>query len=100
MLRRTFVFNRLPAALCVALILSGFLSACEDHDNDAASHPSAVAKAITATALAPATSDVQQWAAQQTGAQSPARLAPANTSAHALAAPSDALMPPVIHDVE
>lgn len=92
------MFIRFLVTLCVVPILSGSLSAC-DHAVDTAPREAALAQTVApATPLAPAPSEVQQWAAQQTGA--PAHLARTDTPAQPSEAASDALLPPVIHEVE
>ena len=86
------MFKRYLLPLCAALIVS----ACGDHDEPAA--PTTAAAPVTPI---PGTSDVQQWAAQQTGSVAPGSVAPTFLPASSASAPvKDALLPPVIHEVE
>lgn len=89
------MFKRYLLPLCAALIVS----ACGDHDEPAA--PTTAAAPVTNI---PGTSDVQQWAAQQTGSVAPSSLptslATSLPASSASAPVKDALLPPVIHEVE
>lgn len=94
------VQNRFLLSLAAALIALAF-SACGDRESaDERATPvaaNAAPRAPVADTAAP--SDIQQWAAQQTGAASPHAHSPA-ASAAASAVVSAALLPPVIHEAE
>jgi hypothetical protein len=95
------VQNRFLLSLAAALIALA-LSACGDRESadDRATPVAANAAPPAPVADTAAPSDIQQWAAQQTGAASPHAHSPAAASTAVSAVVSAALLPPVIHEAE
>ncbi len=95
------MFNRsvtIAWMLCAVLFCT-MLAACGDHDAPSTSAPSSLPQTNTAAPLPASSSDIQNWALQQTQpATAVSSLAPPKESPASPA--SDPLLPPVIHEAE
>jgi hypothetical protein len=82
-----------------AMLLCTMLAACGDHDTPSSSASSVLPQADTAAPLPASSSDIQNWALQQTQpATAVSSFAPPKESPASPA--SDPLLPPVIHEAE
>jgi hypothetical protein len=83
----------------IGWMLCTMLAACGDHDAPSTSPSSSVPQADTAAPLPVSSSDIQNWALQQT--QPSTAVSSVALPKESPASPaSDPLLPPVIHEAE